>query len=176
MDIHILGLNHQIQSTRIGSSSTGGELERFERGQKEQFDILLQKKIDEFAVEFVGEEARHGWDSIAHAVCVAKDCRYANIEIPPDERAARRIPTDYESDADFSEADKMRFHEQREDFMYQEAINEAGNAKCILVICGRFHTSRIGRKFSDAGHTVYEEDIQREEWYVEDWMTHMMRL
>jgi len=64
MDIHILGLNHQIQSTRIGSSSTGGELERFERGQKEQFDILLQKKIDEFAVEFVGEEARHGWDSI----------------------------------------------------------------------------------------------------------------
>ena len=176
MKILILGINHQIQTSTIGSHSTDGSLERFERGQKEQWDLLLQRTIDERAADFIGEEARHGWESIAKAVCEAKACRYTNIEIPPDERAAKNVPTDYESDASKTPEQKLEFHQQREEYMFQKTIEKAGEAKSLIVVCGRYHTPQLAKKFRDAGHTVEEGDILNEPWYVEDWFSHMMRL
>lgn len=176
MRVYILGINHQIQKNGIGSYSTDGSLERFEKGQKEQWDILLQKEIDKRGAEFIGEEARHGWESIADAVCRAKGCHYANIEIPPNERANRQIPNDYESDENKTSEQKKAFHEQREQYMFDETLKEAGAAQSIIVICGRYHTAQLAQKFRDAKHEVEEGDLLNEGWYVEDWQGHMMRL
>lgn len=176
MRILVLGINHQIQWVRIWSSSTSGELERFEQGQKDGFRKLLRKTIAEREVEFIGEETKHGEPSIAHEVCTSEACRYANIEMHPDERAERMIPTNYEADPKVLQEQKTQFHQQREEYMFQKSIAEAGNAQSILVICGRNHTPVLARRFHEAGHQVDAADIQSESWYVEGWMEHMMRI
>lgn len=45
MRVLIFGLNHQIQWSKIWSYSSSGELERFERDQKEHFRELLRNKM-----------------------------------------------------------------------------------------------------------------------------------
>jgi hypothetical protein len=172
----IIGINHQIQPVRIGSSSTSGELERFEQGQKDQFRELLHKRIAERSVQFIGEEARHGQESIAQRACASKGCRYANIEIPPDERAAQHIPTNYEEDETLSREQKDSFHSQREAYMFEKTTAEAHDAESALVICGYSHTPALAKRFREAGHDVAETDIRDETWYVEDWVSHMFRL
>jgi hypothetical protein len=172
----ILGINHQIQWVRIWSYSSSSELERFERSQKDQFRELLCKRIAERGVQFIGEETKHGEPSIAQEVCASQGCRYANVEMHPDERAERKIPNNYEADPKVPQEQRMQFHRRREEHMFEKAIAEAGDAGSIIVICGRCHTSALASKFRDAGHQVDEADIQDEPWYVEDWMQHMMRL
>ena len=81
MRILILGINHQIQPTRTCSSSTTGDLERFEQGQKDQFRALLSNRIANRSVQFIGEEAAHGQQSVTELQCASDGCRYANIEI-----------------------------------------------------------------------------------------------
>jgi hypothetical protein len=176
MRILILGINHQIQPARTCSSSTSGELERFEQRQKDQFRTLLRKRIAERGVQFIGEEAKHGQESITQLLCSSDGCRYANIEIPPDDRAARNIPTNYEEHAGVPPHQKTLFHQEREEYMFKTTIAEVRDAESIIVICGRFHTPALASRFREAGHNVEEADIQSEPWYIEDWMAHMMRM
>jgi hypothetical protein len=172
----ILGINHQIQWVQIWSYSSGGELERFEASQKDQFRELLRRRIAERRVQFIGEETKHGEPSIAHEVCASAECRYANIEMHPDERALRKIPTNYESDPNVPPEQKASFHQQREEYMLEQAVTGAADAESIIVICGRYHTPGLASRLREAGHQVDEADIQGEPWYVEDWMEHMMRM
>jgi hypothetical protein len=172
----ILGINHQIQWVRIWSYSSGGELERFEGGQKYQFRELLRRRIAERGVQIIGEETKHGEPSIADEVCALGGCRYANIEMHPDERAERKIPTNYESDPNVPLEQKARLHQQREGYMFEQAVAGAADAESIIIICGRYHTPGLASRLRKIGHQVDEADIQGEPWYIEDWMEHMMRL
>jgi len=176
MRILIIGLNHQIQPTRIGSSSTSGALEAFEQAQKEKFGALLSAKIAEHDVKFVGEEAKHGQETVTQRCCDLERCRYANIEMTPEERLARKIPPDYEEDESMPRSEKSRFHLEREEYMFHATMKEAQVADSIIVVCGSFHTQPLARRFREAGHTVEEADIRAESWYVEDWLSHMLRL
>ena len=176
MQVLILGINHQIQWVRIFSSSTGGVLERFEESQKAQFRELLRRTIVDRKVQFIGEEAKHGEPSIVQAVCDSNGCGYANIEMHPDERVARSIFANYDSDSTLLAEQKERFHQEREKYMFGRAVAESRGAENIMVICGRHHRSALAKEFREASHQVDEQDIQAEPWYVEDWMTHMMRL
>jgi hypothetical protein len=109
MRILIVGINHQIQPTNNYSYSTSGALERFEQQQKDHFRELLSTKIAERTVELVGEEAKHGNESIATQVCEGLAIRYINIEMTPEERSRLRIPAGYdEEDSNVSEAEKQR--------------------------------------------------------------------
>ncbi len=110
MRVLIIGINHQIQWARIWSNSSGGELERFEKDQKDRFRELLRKRIAERGVQFIGEESKHDEPSIAEDICAWERCRYANIEMHPDERAKREIPNNYETNPKLSRGQKAEFH------------------------------------------------------------------
>jgi superfamily II DNA or RNA helicase len=174
--ILILGINHQIQWVRIWSSSTTGELERFERGQKDQYRELLRKRIAERQAQFIGEETKHGEPSIAEEVCASEGCRYFNIEMHPDERREQKVSDNYENDPSLSAEERTRFNKQREDYMFRDILAKSNNAESIIAICGRNHVSALAARLRGSSHQVEEEDIQSESWYVEDWMTHMLRL
>src|SRR5713101_6942938 len=92
MHVLIVAVNHQIQPAQIMSASTDGSLEAFERDQKERFGALIREHIQNRSVQFVGEETRYGTESIAERVCVQESRRYANIDMPPQERVQRNIP------------------------------------------------------------------------------------
>jgi len=175
MKVFILGINHQIQWVRVWSSSTSGELEKFEKNQKDQFRQLLLNRITERKAQFIGEETKHGEPSIAEEVSRSR-CRYANIEICPKEREKRKIPANYENNSNFTDEQRTLFNQQREEYMFTKAVAEAGQVESIIVICGRFHASALATRFRVMGHQVEIADIQNESWYIEDWMSFMMRL
>jgi hypothetical protein len=105
MRIFIVGIRHVIQSAEILCWSCG-KPERFEQEQKAHFASLLQEAIAENAVHVVAEEARHGQETIAKRVCDATKCRYANIEIPPNERSARGILAGYNENPNTPPSDR----------------------------------------------------------------------
>jgi hypothetical protein len=92
MRVLIVGLNHQIQRP-FGSSDRRAV--DFVLEQKHRFADAIREAIRSHGVEFVGEEANHREPSIAESVCNEEECRYANIEMPPEERTRRRIPPGY---------------------------------------------------------------------------------
>ena len=93
MRILIIAVNHQIQPAQIKSMSTNGSLEAFERDQKEKFGELLREQIRGRGVQFVGEEARHGEESVAQRVCQQAGLRpVTNIELNPEPRQGNKIP------------------------------------------------------------------------------------
>jgi hypothetical protein len=102
----IVGVNHQIQPARIMSMSTDGSLEAFARDQKEGFGQLLREDIRSRGVQFVGEEARYGEESIAQRVCQQEKCGYANVDMTPEERERRNIPPGYYENANLPEGGK----------------------------------------------------------------------
>jgi hypothetical protein len=174
--IHILGINHQVQPADIRSWGSNGEPQRFEQDQKERYAALVEQVVRENNVEIVAEETQHGLDTVTRRACERANCRCANIEMPPDVRTARGIPPGYNENENTAPADCVRWNRDREDYMATQAITEAGDAQSAMVICGRMHVRPLAERFSEAGHTVETSDLQDHSWYVEDWMTHMMRL
>jgi hypothetical protein len=176
MRILILGINHQIQPADIRSWGSGGGPQKFERGQKEHFALLLQETIAENGVQIVAEESRHGQETITMRVCESANCRYANIEMSPDERSVRGIPPGYNENLDTTPSDRERWNREREEYIAEKAMSEASGAESAMVICGRNHVQVLVERFSHFGHTVETNDLQNQSWYIEDWMERMMWL
>ncbi len=156
--------------------STNGSLEAFERSQKEKFGKLLREHIRKRGVQFVGEEARYGEETVAHRICQEEGCRDANIDMTPDERKTRNIPPGYYENSEFSATEKDRCNREREAHMANRVHAEDGKADSVVVICGRVHADAIAEQLSRSGHSVEKLDLQDQGWYIEDWQAHMLKL
>jgi hypothetical protein len=122
----------------------------------------------------VGEEANRQEDSIAEGVRNEEKCRYANIEMTSEERALRKIPSSYNENPDVSADEKARGNREREDHMAIRTLTEAEGCDSVLLICGSMHSDALAKSFRTRGHSVEIDDLQRQDWYVEDWMNHVM--
>jgi hypothetical protein len=177
MRILIIGINHQIQPIKNFIHSTSGALEKFEQDQKDHFRELLRTKMSELVVELVGEETKHGDESVAERLCEGQSIRYVNIEMTPDERSRRNIPAGYQEEgSNVSAEEQQRGNREREEYMAQKIHTLAGSAGSALLICGRSHGVPIASALEALGHTVEIADLLDSGWYVEDWATHMRRL
>jgi hypothetical protein len=176
MRIIIVGVNHQIQPVEILSSSSNGGAEKFEKEQKDEFADFLRKKIIENDIEFVGEEARHGHETVTERVCKSKGCEHRNVEMTPEERIARDIPGGYNENPEFRADDRERCNREREDYMATKALAEANGADNVMVICGSCHVEALAQRFQAKGHTVEIVQLQDQPWYIEDWATQIMNL
>lgn len=172
----IISANHQIQPAQILSMSTNGKLEAFEREQKETFGSFVKSKILERGVQFIGEEARHGQETVIQRLCGLNNWVYANIEMTPEERTARNIPPGYNEDQSLPRTEKARCHREREEYMLERILGKVGDAESILIICGSKHTGSLAERFRELGHSVETTDLQDENWYIEDWDQHMIDL
>jgi hypothetical protein len=172
MDVLILGLNHQIQPAMIKNWSSDGLFQQFEQDQKETFAQFLYDLLHERGIEFVGEEAKHGEDTIAQRLCAQENYRYSNVEMLPEERRQRNIPRDYSDNPNVSQQERDRCNLEREQYMCEQAIVHAAQAHRILIICGRLHMNPIAAELGRQGHCVQTSDIQEQDWYVENWFDH----
>jgi hypothetical protein len=174
MLVLVIAVNHQIQPARIKSGSTDGSVEAFEQSQKEAFGQMLIQHIRQRGVGFVGEEALHGEETIAERVCRLENCAHANIDMTPQERTGRGIPPGYDENDNLSEEERNRCHREREEYMCMTALARAGEAKSILLICGRLHSAPIAARLMQLGHSVETTDLQELKWYIENWAEHCM--
>lgn len=172
MNILVVGLMHQLQST--APIYTGDKAIELEEGQKRQYGEMLDRIIKERAVQFIGEETKHGTDSIAQRIARRQKREYANIEMEPTERQAKGIPLGYaDEDSSLPPEEINRQHKVRERHMFDKTIKEAGGAEGVLILCGRIHTDALAQLFKEAGHTVETYDVNKEGWYIEDWAKHL---
>jgi hypothetical protein len=172
MKVLVVGLNHQIQ--RLEVLSGGADIETLERQQKEDFATYLARVIEERNVGFVGEEAQHGVPLIAERVATRLNRRHVNVEIPPDVRNERGIPNDYtRENRPYTAYERANWHREREKYMFDEAVHTAASDS-IIVLCGREHVEPLGVRFREAGHEVETYDLNRQDWYIEDWLMHVI--
>jgi len=136
---------------------------------------MLQTKVRERCIRFIGEEARHGEETVAQKVCELDNCHYANIDMTPAERKHRIIPPGYADEgSNLSEAEINRCHREREEYMCTTAVAEAGGAENILIICGRVHADAMAARLGQLGHNVESMDLRDQSWYIENWAEHCM--
>lgn len=169
----ILGVNHQIQRP-FGSNSRA--CREFVQDQKQRFSQLLCDQIRKFQIKFVGEEANRAEPSIVKEVCGEQHCSYVNIEMTTQVRVARKIPSQYNEDHALSDTEKARGNRERELHMVEQVLVNAQGSDNILVVCGSKHSVALAEDFRAARHSVEIDDLTNYQWYVDDWMEHLMRL
>ncbi len=163
---------HQLQSTT--PIYTEGKAAELEEGQKRQYEEMLDRVIKERGVQFIGEEAKHGTDSIAQQIARRQGREYANIEMEPAERQAKGIPPGYaDEDSSLPTVEIDRLHKTRERHIFDKTMKLAGGAESVLILCGRIHADALAQLFKGAGHTVDTSDVNKESWYIEDWPKHL---
>lgn len=168
----IVGLNHQIQ--RAEMLSGGDDIEKLEREQKAHFAEYVARVIEERKISLVGEEAQHGVPLVAGRVANDLKCCHANIEMSPEVRAIRQIPTDYtRNDRGYSPEQRAAWHREREQYMVDQILRSAGHGS-VAVFCGREHTESLANILRAGGHSVDTYDLNCEAWYVEDWLMHIL--
>ena len=169
MNILILGLDHQIQPSALWSS--GDAIEHIEREQKNNFTNLLKGLIEIRRVQFIGEEAESGVTSIAELVAHDCRCRYTNIGMPPVERQRQDIPLDYLSpQSAYSPEQRGQWSRIQAEYMVRTALAMKGDASSALILCGRENKDSFAVLFRRAGNAVETSDLNREPWYVENWL------
>jgi hypothetical protein len=171
MRVLVMGLNHQIQRP-FGSNDRRAV--DFVLDQKHRFAEVIREAIRSHGVEFVGEEANHKEPSIAESVCNEEGCRYANMEMPPEERTRRGIPPGYNENDKIAADEKASWNREREDYMVKRVLSEAGHSESALIICGSQHSEPLAQQLRAKAHAVELDDLQKQSWYVEDWWHHIM--
>jgi hypothetical protein len=168
-----MGLNHQIQRPFGSSDRRAGD---FVLEQKHRFAEAIREAIRSNGVEFVGEEANHNHTepSIVESVCNEEGCRYANIEMPPEERTRRRIPPGYNENDEIAADEKAGWNREREDYIVKRVLSQAGHSASALIICGSQHSEPLAQQLRSNGYTVELDDLQKRSWYIEDWQHHIM--
>ncbi len=173
MRVLVVGIKHQLQPARF--LSIGYEASQLEDGQKQQYARMLLRLIDERGVQFVGEEAKHGIETVTQRIARIRKCRCANIEMPPSERQARDIPPGYADEGSrHSPEDIARWHQEREQHMFEKTIELVAGPESVLILCGRDHTQALAHLFQQAGHAVETYDVNMESWYIDDWMKNLL--
>jgi len=156
----IIGVLHDQQPTK--NSADSAELQRVKDG----LEGLLTNTIESRKVEFIGEESKHGVETIAkrladqHTPKIKRAC----IDMTDDEERAagifdalqaRPFETDYDDDGTLMRKYlRILEDETRECFFVQNIKKEAETAQSILVICGHCHVEPLRERFEKNGHRV----------------------
>ena len=189
MRMIIVGVNHNIQLVAIWDLAIDqGQLEE---DQKKQFRQMLETIVKEREIQFIGEEMDVAafWEThkrvmgnlgfptmqlpaqaqtIACQVANFLGCRYAEIDMPLAVRNARNIPRDYTDDSSpYPAEQKRKWNEEREQYMVEQAFNNANDAQNFLIVCGSNHAKNLSELFQQAGHEVETRYVRDERWYKE---------
>ena len=140
------------------------ELWTVERETKERFYELTKSVIESERIQFVGEECKKGQKTIPRVLATELGCRYAEIDMPEEERDRRGIPRDYQSQG---EDERTRVYNLREDHMVQRVYSESGNSLRKLIVCGAEHLKGLEARFRAGKEEVTIRDLTKEDWVLE---------
>jgi len=176
VNVLIIGncVGHRVQEAQIEDDPLASE--------KKHFENLLRSEILRFRVEFIGEEALEGSETIAKHLGIP----WANIDMPQAIRGAKgianeqstrpRIPTYIGPGArnELTEAGyqivqgggwvvlepRLPSDIVREEYMFDRAVREAARLKSIMVICGVNHLLELQRRF----RSKYGDQVEVKLW------------
>ncbi|MGC1107644.1 MAG: hypothetical protein WA876_14015 [Candidatus Acidiferrales bacterium] len=160
MKVLIVGVLHNQQTKE--SSADSAELRLAKNG----LENLLRQTIKSHQVEFIGEESKHGVETIAKRLADqhTPKIKWACIDMTDDQERtagifdalqARPFETDYDDHGTLVRKYlRIPEDETRECFFVQKIKKEAETAQSILVICGHCHVEPLRERFEKKGHRV----------------------
>lgn len=156
--IHIFGIDHFLQNADSVCFTEKGK--ESEAKQKAAFEAIIVALICQRGIELLADEAKLEGSVLTERIAKGK-CRYLNVTMPHPERERLGICKDYESD----EQSKKFALEQFERYMFGKIQQQRGDAKSILVLCGRLHVDGLTRLFQSVGDSVTSEDVHKADWF-----------
>jgi pheromone shutdown protein TraB len=172
VNILIVSIDHRFQLVR-------GALAMPLDGLRDRLEALLQKKIEERNVAFIGEEAAPcpNRPTIAQKLAGTHDppIPWQNIDMTEAERKSagihdalnnRRFDLEWRGPEAVPILHRIPEDDIREEFMASKAIECAGRAESIVVLCGDMHTRALKQKFERRGHSadIDESLIAHKDW------------
>jgi hypothetical protein len=160
--IYLLGCDHYLQEYERTESID--DLWAMERKTKEQFYDLTKHVIESERIDFVGEECKHDQKTIPRALATELGRRYAEIDMPVEERDRRGIARDYQS---LGEDVRTSVYNMREDHMVQRVYLESSISLRKLIVCGAEHLKGLEARFKQEGEHLTTRDLTKEDWVLE---------
>lgn len=158
----MLGCDHYLQE--YDRTESVDELRATEFKAKQQFYELVKDLIESERIQFIGEECRRGQKTIPRVLANELRCRYAEIDMPAEERDRKGIARDYQR---LGEDERNRVYNIREDYMVQRVYSESDVAIRKLIVCGAEHLKGLESQFLRSGEQVSKRDLIKEDWVVE---------
>jgi hypothetical protein len=181
MNIFVLGADHEIQ--RVDAWRTDD--------MKREYRDLLTSVVGQHGVQFICEEANDMYQYVGQQITASRGLprEWKNIDMPQEVREQRGIAGEqnhrpveprlgiiqsHVGDDGYYERRENgegRFYQRvpsdavREDYMVERAIEGAGNANSILVVCGHMHAPALAHRFTQAGHTATVDMLHNYGWY-----------
>jgi hypothetical protein len=164
MKILIIGIYHDQQPIK-----NGAELAPL-RAAKDALEEKLKNEIEARNVGFIGEESKHGIETIGKRLADEHNPKilWANIDMLDEEEKEagifdalqhRPFETDYdESGALCRKYLRIPEDEIRERFFVEKTKKNAEDAESILVICGHEHVGPLKEKLEGEGDQVETVD------------------
>jgi hypothetical protein len=167
--ITIIGCDHIHQ--RKGQRCYGDErLVGFEADQKRRFNETIAQEQEQRSVTLICEEIEQGCDTFARDLAHRRG-RYANVDMPVEERERRGIPQGYSvPGALYTPMQVDEWHCEREQFMVERLMAEQQDKnEATLFICGRLHGDRLAAILRTGGLDAEVIDLADQEWFSDDW-------
>ncbi len=181
MNAFVLGVDHELQRLDAWRNDA----------MKHEYRNLLNQLVEQRGVQFIGEEASPAVECVGRQIAVIRNLprEWRNIEMPPEMRQElgidheqnNRLVEDrlggiqsYLGDDGYYENRRNGWHrfyarvpsdDIREDYMTQRALEGAGNAESVLLLCGSMHVGELRKRFVGAGHNVAVDFLHNYGWY-----------
>jgi hypothetical protein len=165
MNIHILGIDHDIQ-TFDGRRSDD---------EKFKFQELLETLVTDRRIQFIGDETFRERKAIAEAVAASRHISWEPIEMSTkarEELGIAREQADERHEPIFdgglvigSKIKRVLSDGIREEYMVWRTLTLARESSNILVLCGFQHVDELGRRFGLLGHQITSDTLCAQRWY-----------
>jgi hypothetical protein len=182
MHVLILGVDHEIQRRHAWRSDA----------MKNAYRELLISLIKRHGVQFIGEEALPEWETVGRRLAEELKLPYEwkSIDMPEkarreagihEEQSSRKeVPCNGTIQTHFDENGSLYLDLRdgchklyprlpsdtvKEDYFFQQTIDNSGKAKSTLLLCGNLHVEELARRFRNAGHTVTTDAVYNYDWY-----------
>lgn len=159
--VYLLGCDHYLQG--YDRTESVDELWAEERKTKERFYELIKNIVESERIQFIGEECRQGQKTIPRVLSTELCCRYAEIDMPVQERDRRGIARDYQS---LGEEERTRVYNIREEYMVQKVYSESNVGARKLIVCGAEHLERLAARFGQSGEQLTARDLTKDDWVL----------
>jgi hypothetical protein len=181
MNVLVLGVDHEIQRVDAWRPDA----------MKAAYRALLISKIEQNGIQFIGEEAPPAGQTVGQhlAVELALPFPWRNIDMPEQarkdagiyEEQMARVPV-HQSGTAQTHFDPGGFYldlkngshlfcpripsdKIRENYMLNRAVEGAGDATSIMVLCGSHHIEALAERFRGHHDNVTTDAVYKYGWY-----------
>jgi hypothetical protein len=181
MNVLVLGVDHEIQMVDAWRSAA----------MKAAYRALLTSKIQRNGIQFIGEESLSAGQTVGQHLSVelALPRPWRNIDMAEKARRVAGIYKEQMERVEVRQAGTVKTHFEaggfyldlkngshlfcprvpsdavRESYMFDRALEGAGEAGNIMVLCGNFHVEELANRFKARQDNVTTDAVYNYGWY-----------